>query len=103
QTAADDQAQTSTTPGQMVGAFSLSKGFEQALLVIFANTNSRVLNLQLHLNLLWFFGGLYIDPNLDLTVFGKFDRVADQIAQYLFETQRINQCIGLLNIRIEFQ
>ncbi len=88
--------------GHLTGVVSLGEGFEQASLILDADTDAAVLHGEMHMQLLWIrrVGGLQTD--LHLPAAGKFDRVADQVRQDLLEPQRVDQHVGV-DPAVQFQ
>ena len=73
------------------------------MLILFADSDTAVLDLQLHSYLARLGGRLQVDDNPDLTALGKLDGVADQVGQHLLETQRVQQDVDRWVGRVELQ
>ncbi|MNM94192.1 hypothetical protein D3C81_1065880 [compost metagenome] len=91
--ATDHQPQPCASPGRLHGVVGLSEGFEQALLILFADPDTTVVNLHPHLHMLRLRCRVQVDNDPDLALLGKLDGIADQIGQHLLEAQWVQQHI----------
>ncbi|MNF97160.1 hypothetical protein D3C84_799790 [compost metagenome] len=103
QVATDHQPQPRTVAGHPAGVIDLGKRLEQTLQVRRANANAAVVDLQVHLQNVVLVGWRQPDLDHDLALLGKFEGIADQVRQHLFEPQRVHQHVRAALGGVELQ